>query len=65
MGCLQSRRLRYGVGAAGLTFLLFALLRLVFVLGFPALRSASLSIIRSCAKPSASACVSICGWPCC
>lgn len=34
MGCLQSRRLRYGVGAAGLTFLLFALLRLVFVLGF-------------------------------
>ncbi|MBK5529695.1 sulfatase-like hydrolase/transferase [Pseudomonas sp. TH06] len=34
MGWLQSRRLRYGVGAAGLAFLLFALLRLVFVLGF-------------------------------
>ncbi|RON81032.1 LTA synthase family protein [Pseudomonas fluorescens] len=34
MGWLQSRRLRYGVGAAGLTFLLLALLRLVFVLGF-------------------------------
>ena len=34
MGWLQSRRLRYGVGAAGLAFLLFATLRLVFVLGF-------------------------------
>lgn len=34
MGWLQSRRLCYGVGAAGLTFLLLALLRLVFVLGF-------------------------------
>jgi phosphoglycerol transferase MdoB-like AlkP superfamily enzyme len=34
MGWLQSRRLRYGVGAAGLTFLLLALLRLGFVLGF-------------------------------
>ena len=34
MGWLQSRRLRYGVGAAGLAFLLFAVLRLVFVLGF-------------------------------
>jgi phosphoglycerol transferase MdoB-like AlkP superfamily enzyme len=37
MGWLQSRRLRYGVGAAGLTFLLLALLRLVFVLGFSGL----------------------------
>ncbi|MEJ6815736.1 LTA synthase family protein [Pseudomonas sp. LF-5] len=34
MGWMQSRRLRYGVGAAGLVFLLLALLRLVFVLGF-------------------------------
>ena len=34
MGCLQSRRLRYGVGAIGLVFALLALLRLVFVLGF-------------------------------
>jgi hypothetical protein len=34
MGWLQSRRLRYGVGAIGLIFLLFAVLRLVFVLGF-------------------------------
>lgn len=34
MGWLQSRRLRYGVGATGLAFLLFAGLRLVFVLGF-------------------------------
>jgi phosphoglycerol transferase MdoB-like AlkP superfamily enzyme len=37
MGWLQSRRLRYGVGAAGLVFLLLALLRLVFVLGFSGL----------------------------
>ncbi|WP_180698738.1 LTA synthase family protein [Pseudomonas crudilactis] len=37
MGWLQSRRLRYGVGAAGLAFLLLALLRLVFVLGFSGL----------------------------
>lgn len=34
MGWLQSRRLRYGVGAIGLAFLLFAGLRLMFVLGF-------------------------------
>ncbi|MCU1759758.1 LTA synthase family protein [Pseudomonas sp. 14P_8.1_Bac3] len=34
MGWLQSRRLRYGAGAIGLMFLLFAMLRLVFVLGF-------------------------------
>ncbi|MGE8186845.1 LTA synthase family protein [Pseudomonas sp. NPDC086278] len=34
MGWLQSRRLRYGAGAIGLMFLLFAVLRLVFVLGF-------------------------------
>lgn len=34
MACLQSRRLRYGVGAIGLVFVLLALLRLVFVLGF-------------------------------
>jgi phosphoglycerol transferase MdoB-like AlkP superfamily enzyme len=34
MGWLQSRRLRYGVGATVLAFLLFAALRLVFVLGF-------------------------------
>ncbi|EPL10484.1 LTA synthase family protein [Pseudomonas sp. CF161] len=34
MGWLQSRRLRYGVGAIGLVFALLALLRLVFVLGF-------------------------------
>jgi len=34
MGWLQSRRLRYGVGATGLAFLLFALLRLVFLFGF-------------------------------
>jgi hypothetical protein len=34
MGWLQSRRLRYGVGATGLAFLLFALLRLVFLIGF-------------------------------
>lgn len=34
MGWLQSRRLRYGVGATMLAFLLFAALRLVFVLGF-------------------------------
>lgn len=34
MGWLQSRRLRYGVGAIGLVFAVLALLRLVFVLGF-------------------------------
>ncbi|WP_367253541.1 LTA synthase family protein [Pseudomonas sp. stari2] len=34
MGWLQSRRLRYGLGATGLAFLLFALLRLVFLFGF-------------------------------
>jgi phosphoglycerol transferase MdoB-like AlkP superfamily enzyme len=37
MAWLQSRRLRYGVGAAGLVFLLLAMLRLVFVLGFSGL----------------------------
>ena len=34
MTALQSRRLRYGVGAIGLVFVLLAALRLVFVLGF-------------------------------
>jgi len=34
MGWLQSRRLRYGMGAIGLIFALLAGLRLVFVLGF-------------------------------
>ncbi|MEB0045547.1 MULTISPECIES: LTA synthase family protein [unclassified Pseudomonas] len=34
MGWLQSRRLRYGAGAIGLMFLLFVMLRLIFVLGF-------------------------------
>ncbi|UWF47199.1 LTA synthase family protein [Pseudomonas sp. N3-W] len=34
MGWLQSRRLRFGVGAIALMVLLFALLRLVFLLGF-------------------------------
>ena len=65
MGWLQSRRLRYGVGASGLVFLLLALLRLVFVLGFSGVDSAHLSTTRNCAKPSASVCVSTCVWPCC
>ncbi|MFJ2711075.1 LTA synthase family protein [Pseudomonas sp. NPDC087346] len=43
MGWLQSRRLRYGVGAAGLAFLLFALLRLAFVLGFSGIDVAQLA----------------------
>lgn len=34
MGGLQSRRLRYGVGAIGLVFGLLALLRLLFAVGF-------------------------------
>jgi len=34
MGWLQSRRLRYGMGAIGLIFVLLAGLRLVFLLGF-------------------------------
>ncbi|GAB7529948.1 alkaline phosphatase family protein [Pseudomonas sp. 3A(2025)] len=34
MGVLQSRRLRYGMGAIGMVWLLLASLRLVFVLGF-------------------------------
>src|SRR5471032_598874 len=34
MGWLQSRRLRFGMGAIALMVLLFALLRLVFLLGF-------------------------------
>lgn len=37
MSALQSRRLRYGVGAIGLVFVLLAALRLVFVLGFSGL----------------------------
>jgi len=37
MSALQSRRLRYGVGAIGLMFVLLAALRLVFVLGFSGL----------------------------
>ncbi|MCF5026553.1 LTA synthase family protein [Pseudomonas lurida] len=37
MGALQSRRLRYGVGAIGLVFALLVALRLVFVLGFSGL----------------------------
>ncbi|WP_248731572.1 LTA synthase family protein [Pseudomonas sp. MWU13-2517] len=37
MGALQSRRLRYGVGAIGLVFVLLAALRLVFVVGFSGL----------------------------
>lgn len=37
MGALQSRRLRYGMGAIGLVFALLAALRLVFVLGFSGL----------------------------
>lgn len=43
MGWLQSRRLRYGVGAIGLAFLLFAGLRLVFVLGFSGFDPAQLA----------------------
>lgn len=34
MGWLQSRRLRYGVGAIGLVFALLVGLRLIFLLGF-------------------------------
>ena len=37
MTALQSRRLRYGVGAIGLVFMLLAALRLVFVVGFSGL----------------------------
>lgn len=37
MSALQSRRLRYGVGAIGLVFVLLAALRLVFVVGFSGL----------------------------
>ena len=37
MSALQSRRLRYGVGAIGLVFVLLAALRLVFVLAFSGL----------------------------
>lgn len=37
MGALQSRRLRYGVGAIGLVFVLLAVLRLVFVVSFSGL----------------------------
>lgn len=37
MSALQSRRLRYGVGAIGWVFVLLAALRLVFVLGFSGL----------------------------
>ncbi|MGF6097600.1 LTA synthase family protein [Pseudomonas sp. 18175] len=37
MTALQSRRLRYGVGAIGWVFVLLAALRLVFVLGFSGL----------------------------
>ncbi|MBD8254117.1 LTA synthase family protein [Pseudomonas fluorescens] len=37
MSALQSRRLRYGMGAIGLVFVLLAALRLVFVLGFSGL----------------------------
>jgi len=37
MSALQSRRLRYGVGAIGLVFVLLAALRLVFVAGFSGL----------------------------
>ncbi|MCU7250016.1 LTA synthase family protein [Pseudomonas koreensis] len=42
MGWLQSRRLRYGVGAAGLLFALLALLRLGFVLGFSGIEAGRL-----------------------
>jgi phosphoglycerol transferase MdoB-like AlkP superfamily enzyme len=37
MGVLQSRRLRYGVGAIGLVFVLLAALRLVFLISFSGL----------------------------
>lgn len=37
MGVLQSRRLRYGVGAIGLVFMLLAALRLVFLISFSGL----------------------------
>ncbi|MCU1779949.1 LTA synthase family protein [Pseudomonas sp. 14P_5.3_Bac1] len=37
MGVLQSRRLRYGVGAIGLVFALLAALRLVFLISFSGL----------------------------
>ncbi|OCR24561.1 sulfatase [Pseudomonas syringae] len=37
MSALQSRRLRYGMGAIGLVFVVLAVLRLVFVLGFSGL----------------------------
>lgn len=37
MSALQSRRLRYGVGAIGLVFVLLAALRLVFLVGFSGL----------------------------
>ncbi|GAB5345089.1 alkaline phosphatase family protein [Pseudomonas fluorescens] len=37
MGVLQSRRLRYGVGAIGLIFVLLAALRLVFLISFSGL----------------------------
>ncbi|MDP1098131.1 hypothetical protein Q6288_29070, partial [Klebsiella quasipneumoniae] len=37
MTALQSRRLRYGVGAIGLVFMLLAALRLVFVVSFSGL----------------------------
>lgn len=58
MSALQSRRLRYGVGAIRWVFVLLAALRLVFVLEFSGLDLNTPALL----KPWVSACVSTCAW---
>lgn len=47
MGVLQSRRLRYGVGAIGLVFALLVALRLVFLLGFSGLELTTPALLET------------------
>ncbi|MGB3125247.1 MAG: sulfatase-like hydrolase/transferase [Pseudomonas sp.] len=47
MSALQSRRLRYGVGAIGLVFVLLAALRLVFVVAFSGLALSTPALLET------------------
>lgn len=60
MGGLQSRRLRYGVGAIGLVFGLLALLRLLFAVGFSGVDLSAADQREAILQTSASACASTC-----
>ena len=47
MSALQSRRLRYGMGAIGLVFVVLVVLRLVFVLGFSGLEFTTPALLET------------------